>query len=175
VKFTECSVSGAFIVEPERREDERGFFARLWCGQEFASRGLAGQVAQINTGVSPRRGTLRGMHYQVAPHEEVKIVRCVRGAVFDVAVDLRPGSPTYRQWAGVDLTADNARMLYVPAGCAHGYLTLTDDTEVIYLASHAYAAASARGVRYDDPAFGIAWPGAALVVSSADRAWPLLD
>jgi dTDP-4-dehydrorhamnose 3,5-epimerase len=175
LKFTPGRVHGAFVIDLDRRSDERGFFARLWCGEELAAQGLSAHVAQINTAVSPQRGTLRGMHYQVAPHEEVKIVRCARGAIFDVALDLRASSPTYRQWMGAELTAENARMLYVPQGCAHGYLTLADDTEVIYLASQPYEAAAARGVRYDDPSFGISWPVAVMVISGADRGWPLVS
>ncbi len=175
LQFTAGTVEGAYLIEPERRSDKRGFFARLWCAQELAARGLVADVAQINTGVSPRRGTLRGLHYQLPPHEEVKIVRCFRGAVFDVVVDLRRGSPTYRRWMGVELTAVNARLLYVPQGCAHGYLTLTDDVELLYLTSRAYAPEAARGLRYDDPAFGIAWPAPARVVSRADASWPLFS
>jgi dTDP-4-dehydrorhamnose 3,5-epimerase len=173
LKFIETQVDGAFIIEPERRADERGYFARLWCAEELAARGLVNSVAQINTGVSPRRGTLRGLHYQESPHAEVKIARCVRGAAWDVVVDLRPASPTFRRWAAVELDAGNGRILYAPEGCAHGYLTLADDTELIYMASRPYAPGAARGVRYDDPAFGIAWPAAPTLVSKADQSWPL--
>ncbi|CAG0938527.1 dTDP-4-dehydrorhamnose 3,5-epimerase [Gammaproteobacteria bacterium] len=173
LKFLETEVDGAFIIEPERRSDERGYFARLWCAEELGGRGLEPRVAQINTGVSPRRGTLRGLHYQEAPHAEVKIARCVRGAAWDVVVDLRPESPTFRRWAAVELDAGNGRILYAPEGCAHGYLTLADDTELIYMASRPYAPQAARGVRYDDPAFGIAWPAPPAVISAADRSWPL--
>jgi dTDP-4-dehydrorhamnose 3,5-epimerase len=172
LEFTAGAVDGAFLIEPERRSDERGFFARLWCAEELAARGLVARISQINTGVSPRRGTLRGLHYQLPPHEEVKIVRCFRGAVFDVVVDLRRGSPSYRRWMGVELTAENTRLLYVPEGCAHGYLTLTDDVELVYLTSRPYAPEAARGVRFDDPAFGIAWPAPVRVVSRADETWP---
>lgn len=173
MKFIETNVAGAWILEPEPRRDERGHFARLWCAEELAARGLDSRVAQVNTGVSPRRGTLRGLHFQAAPHAEVKLARCVRGAAFDVVVDLRPGSPTFRRWHGVELTGENARQLYVPEGCAHGYLTLADDTEVIYMTSRPYAPAAAGGVRFDDPAFGIAWPLVPQVISAADRGWPL--
>ncbi|MCK6370007.1 MAG: dTDP-4-dehydrorhamnose 3,5-epimerase [Gammaproteobacteria bacterium] len=173
MKFTAGEIEGAYLIEPDRRVDDRGHFARLWCSQELAAHGLNGTIAQINTGVSPRCGTLRGLHYQLAPHAEVKIARCFRGAVFDVAVDLRPGSPTFRRWMGVELTAGNGRLLYVPEGCAHGYLTLTDDVELVYLTSRPYAPEAARGVRYDDPAFGISWPREAVVISQADRNWPL--
>jgi dTDP-4-dehydrorhamnose 3,5-epimerase len=172
VIFAKGNVQGAYVVDLERREDERGYFARLWCDEEFSGQGLAGRVRQINTGYSTHAGTLRGMHLQRSPYEEAKVVRCVRGAVFDVAVDVRPGSPTHKQWVGVELTADNGRMLYVPAGCAHGYLTLVDSTELMYLTSAPYAPNSAVGVRYNDPAFAISWPAEIRVVSDADRGWP---
>jgi dTDP-4-dehydrorhamnose 3,5-epimerase len=143
----------------------------MWCDQEFRANGLLADIAQINTGYSPRRGTLRGMHYQLAPYREVKVVRCLRGSVFDVVVDLRPESPTHRRWMGVELTAENGRMLYIPEGCAHGYLTLDDSTELMYLTSQPYAADAATGVRFDDPAFGIEWPAEAQLISQADRDW----
>ena len=170
--FSKCKIQGAYIVDLQRHEDERGFFARIWCQKEFEEIGLRGRVAQINTGYSNKAGTLRGMHYQLPPDEEAKVVRCLRGAVFDVIVDLRPVSPTYKQWMGVDLTGENGRMLYVPEGCAHGYLTLEDATELLYLSSKRYAPEAAAGVRYNDPAIGIVWPGAARVMSQADRDWP---
>jgi dTDP-4-dehydrorhamnose 3,5-epimerase len=173
VEYRTGEVQGAMVVEPEPRRDERGWFARLWCAQEFAAQGLVAEIAQVNTGVSPRRGTLRGMHFQLPPHDEVKVVRCFRGAVFDVVVDLRRDSPTWKRWMGVELTAANARMLYVPQGCAHGYLTLEDDTELMYLTSRLYSPQDARGVRYDDPAFGIRWPAPVKIVSAADAGWPL--
>lgn len=166
---------GIWLLELERREDERGYFARLWCEQELARHGLSTRIAQMNVQLSPRTGTLRGMHFQQAPHAEVKIVRCNRGRVFDVAVDLRPDSPTRHRWIGVELTAGDGRMLYVPKGCAHGYLTLEQDTEVMYIASEFYAPESARGVRYDDPALGIQWPEPPALVSPADRGWPPLQ
>lgn len=165
-------VNGARIIDLERREDDRGYFARMWCEAELANHGLVSQIAQINTGFSHKVGTLRGMHFQQKPHEEVKIVRCLRGSVFDVAVDLRPESPTYRGWMGVELSAENGRMLYVPEGCAHGYITLEDETELMYLTSCPYAPDSARGVRFDDSAFGIQWPVEPRIVSQADRSWP---
>lgn len=170
--FEEVGVKGAFVITPERRADERGFFARMFCDKELAERGLAVHIRQINTGFSPRSGTLRGLHYQARPHAEIKIVRCVRGAVYDVVVDLRPDSPTFKQWFGVELTAENGCLLYAPEGTAHGYLTLANDTELIYLTSHAYAPQAAHGVRFDDPAFGIEWPAEVRVVSQADRSWP---
>jgi len=170
--FTETKLPGAYCIEPERREDHRGFFARVWCQDEFARHGLNPNAAQLNVGFTLTEGGIRGMHFQIAPHQEVKIVRCTQGALFDVIVDLRSDSPTYRQWVGVDLTAANRRMLYVPEGCAHGYQTLRDDTEMCYLTSAPYAPASARGVRYDDPAFKIEWPLPMTGISDADRAWP---
>jgi dTDP-4-dehydrorhamnose 3,5-epimerase len=170
--FREGKLAGAQIIDLERREDDRGFFARMWCEREFRDRGLVDAISQINTAVSLRAGTLRGMHFQTAPHEEVKIVRCLRGAVYDVLVDLRPDSPTYRQWMGVELTAESGRMVYVPKGCAHGYLTLAGDTELMYFASCPYAPDAAKGVRFDDPAFAIRWPAAPQVISQADRSWP---
>ena len=162
-------------MELEPIVDDRGFFARAWCAAEFGEHGLVTGFVQENTGVSSRRGTLRGMHYQRAPHEEVKLVRCVRGAAFDVLVDLRPGSPEYRRWFGVELTEDNHRMLYVPEGCAHGYLTLRDDTEVTYKTTHVYVRDSSAGVHHADPAIGIEWPIAVDVVSAQDAAWPPFD
>lgn len=173
MEYRTGEVAGAMVVEPEPRRDERGWFARLWCAEEFAAKGLIAGIAQVNTAVSPRRGTLRGMHFQLPPHDEVKVVRCFRGAVFDVVVDLRRDSPTWKRWMGVELTAVNARMLYVPQGCAHGYLTLEDDAELMYLTSRPYAPEAARGVRYDDPAFGIRWPAPVTLVSAADAGWPL--
>lgn len=170
--FEELAVRGAFALRPERRTDDRGYFARLWCQRELAERGLVNHIEQINTGVSPRAGTLRGMHYQLPPHAEVKVARCTRGAAFDVVVDLRRHSPTYRRWAGVTLTPEEGTLVYVPEGCAHGYLTLADDTELIYLTSAPYAPGAARGVRFDDPAFAIEWPAAAGIVSQPDRSWP---
>jgi len=165
-------VTGACIIELERREDNRGFFARSWCQNEFAAHGLNPHVVQINVAYTAKKATLRGLHYQVAPHQEAKTVRCTRGAIFDVAVDLRPDSPTFRQWVGVELSADNHRMLYIPGGCAHGYQSLADDSEIEYLTTAFYAPESARGVRFDDPAFGIDWPLPLGIASDADRSWP---
>jgi dTDP-4-dehydrorhamnose 3,5-epimerase len=172
VIFEELAVAGAFLVKPERRSDDRGYFARMWCRQELGSRGLVNHIEQINTGFSPKAGTLRGMHYQLPPHAEVKIARCTRGAVFDVVVDLRQGSPSLGRWAGVHLTPEAGALLYVPQGCAHGYLTLRDDTELVYMTSAPYAPGAARGVRHDDAAFGIDWPAAVHVISEPDRNWP---
>lgn len=174
MRFTPLPIEGAMLVEPEPVRDERGSFARVWCAEEFARHGLDGRAAQANLGVSPRRGTLRGLHYQAAPDLEAKLVRCLRGAAWDVVVDLRPDSPTFRRWHGVELTADNRLAVYVPPLCAHGYLTLAPDTELWYQATTPYAPASARGVRHDDPAFGIRWPIPVEVISERDRTWPLL-
>lgn len=173
--FESTAVDGAFVVRPEPRTDDRGHFARLWCSEEFGARGLVDHIVQLNAGFSHKAGTLRGMHYQLPPHAEVKLARCTRGAVFDVVIDLRRGSPTFRRWAGVTLTPDNGAMMYVPEGCAHGYITLEDNSELTYATSQTYAPASARGVRYDDPAFALDWPRAATVVSAADLGWPDFD
>jgi dTDP-4-dehydrorhamnose 3,5-epimerase len=171
--FQETKLKGAFIIEVERIEDERGFFARAWCRNEFRPHGLESQLAQSNISFNWKKGTLRGMHFQVAPHEEVKLVRCTRGAIYDVIIDLRPNSPTYKQWIGVELTATNHRMLYVPKGFAHGYQTLENDSEVFYQASEFYAPECERGIRWNDPAFGIDWPDAETrVISSKDAHWP---
>jgi dTDP-4-dehydrorhamnose 3,5-epimerase len=173
VIFRTTELPGAVLVELEPRDDERGFFARFFCRREFAEHGLELEVAQANVAFNRRRGTLRGLHYQAPPHEEAKLVRCVRGALHDVVVDLRPGSPTFRQWLAVELTAENGRMLYVPAGFAHGYQTLVDETEALYLHSAFHAPEAERGVRWDDPAFGIDWPGVdRRVLSAKDQAWP---
>ncbi len=175
MRFTPLPIAGAMLVEPEPLADERGFFARVWCAGEFAAHGLEARAAQANIGVNPRRGTLRGLHYQVAPDQETKLVRCTRGAAWDVIVDLRPDSPTWHRWYAVELTAANYRGVVVPPLCAHGYLTLADDTEVGYLTTAPYAPASARGVRWNDPALGIEWPDEVEVMSERDRTWPLLD
>lgn len=170
--FTETKLKGAYIVDLEKREDERGFFARGWCQNEFEAHGLTPRVAQVNISSNKKRGTLRGMHYQIAPYEETKLVRCTRGALYDVIVDLRPASPTYRQWFGVELTADNYKMLYVPEGFAHGFITLQDETEATYQVSQFYTPGSERGLRYNDPAFGIEWPAEVQVISEKDKSWP---
>ena len=164
---------GVYVLEPERHEDERGFFARVWCRDEFTARGLNGDLSQISVSYNRRRGTLRGMHWQAAPHAEAKVVRCTRGAIFDVALDLRRDVPTTRQWVGIELTAANGHALYIPEGCAHGFQTLSDDTEVLYLISAPYHATAARGARWDDPAFAIAWPAGERIINERDRNWPL--
>jgi dTDP-4-dehydrorhamnose 3,5-epimerase len=171
--FTPTAIEDAVIIDVERREDERGFLARVFCEREFAERGLATRFVQASTIYSAKRDTLRGLHYQQSPHSEVKLVRCTRGGAHVVIVDLRKESPTYRKWIGVDLTPRNGRLLYVPEGFAQGYQTLDDDTEVAYHMSHDYVPDAARGVRWDDPAFGIDWPAAERrIVSDRDRSWP---
>jgi dTDP-4-dehydrorhamnose 3,5-epimerase len=172
--FQETPIQGALVAHLERKEDERGFFARLWCEEEAVAYGLDPRVAQSNLSYNRHRGTLRGLHYRVAPHAEAKTIRCIRGAIFDVIVDLRPSSPSYLQWFGVVLSAENGAALYVPEGLAHGFQTLEDHTEVFYLTNKVYAPAAERGVRWDDPAFGIAWPDADIrIMSERDRNWPL--
>jgi len=167
----DASIAGARLIELEPAQDERGFFARIWCRRELAAHGLDVEIAQESLSYNARRATLRGLHFQRAPHEETKIVRCTRGATFDVIVDLRRSSATYLQWEGVELTAENRRALYVPKGCAHGFQTLTDDTEVLYQITSFFAPEAASGYRYDDPAFGIAWPLAVAVISPRDLRW----
>jgi len=172
VIFTETALSGAWIIDPERREDDRGFFARVWCGRELTERGLEARVAQCSISWNPRRGTLRGLHYQAAPFEEVKLVRCTRGAIHDVIVDLRPASPTFGRHVAVELSADNRRSLYVPAGFAHGFQTLEDDTEMAYQISEFCVPEAARGVRWNDAALGIRWPIADPIMNERDRGYP---
>ena len=174
MRYEELSIPGAWRILPEPVRDERGLFARIWDGAEFSARGLAPPV-QHNTAWSPRRGTLRGLHWQSAEAPEAKLVRVVRGAAFDVVVDLRPGSPTHRRWEAVELSAENRHALWVPPHCAHGYLTLADDTELQYAATAPYTPAAACGARWDDPALRIVWPREVEVVSERDRTWPLLD
>ena len=171
--ITETKLKGVFLIDLERKEDERGFFARTWCRNEFEQRGLNPRLVQCSVSFNKHKGTLRGLHYQAAPHEEAKLVRCTRGAIHDVAVDLRPDSPTYLRWTAAELTAANGRALYVPEGCAHGFQTLADDSEVLYQISEFYCPESARGARWDDPAFGIEWPPAVRrILSERDAAYP---
>jgi len=174
MRFSETTLPGAMVVDLDRFDDHRGSFLRSWCRREFAAHGLETDFVQGNISINPRKGTLRGMHYQLPPHDEVKLVRCVRGAILDVIVDLRPGSPTWREWVGVELTAEAWRMLYIPEGFAHGFQTLTDDVEVTYQVSNYYEPGAARGIRYDDPAIGIVWPAPVGPISTADATWPLL-
>lgn len=172
MKFIETPLKGAFIIDLDPVEDERGFFARAGCRREFEAHGLTFQFVQCNISFNRKKGTLRGMHYQIKPHEEIKLVRCTRGAVYDVLVDLRPDSPTFKQWAAVDLNAENRRMLYIPVGLAHGFQTLEENTELFYQMSAFYAAEAARGVRWNDPAFGIQWPAEEQVISDKDQRYP---
>jgi dTDP-4-dehydrorhamnose 3,5-epimerase len=174
--FRETRLKGAFTIEPERLEDERGFFARTFCREEFRAHGLNPTVVQCNISVNKKKGTLRGMHYQTPPYPEAKLVLCTRGAVYDVIIDLRPESPTFKQWIAVELTAENHRMLYVPESFAHGFQTLEDNTEVRYQMSEFYHPECARGVRWDDPSFGIEWPQVKKrTMSEKDLNYPLWE
>ena len=170
--FHDTGLSGAFLIDLERIHDERGFFARSWCTRDFTERGLNGRLVQCNVSRNRVRGTLRGMHYQVAPQEEAKLVRCTMGAIYDVIVDLRPGSSTYLKSFAAELSAENHRSLYIPEGFAHGFLTLTDESEVFYQMSEFYAPEAARGLRWNDPLLAIDWPGPVIVISDRDRTYP---
>jgi dTDP-4-dehydrorhamnose 3,5-epimerase len=174
MQFTSSSIPGAWVIDITPIHDDRGFFATTWLPDELRQRGIDSVVAQCNIAFNHRRGTLRGLHFQTAPHAQAKIVRATRGALLDVIVDLRPDSPTWRQWELFELTADNRRMLYIPPGLAHGYLTLTDDAEMFYQASTPWAPQAEAGVRWNDPAFGITWPFEPTVISAKDQTWPLL-
>lgn len=171
--FLPTLIDGVVRVEIDPIRDDRGFFARAWSEDEFAAAGLTASWVQANLSHNPRAGTLRGLHYQREPDLEAKLVRCMRGRVLDVAVDMRPGSPTFRRWVSAELTSERGEAMFVAPGCAHGYLTLEPETDVYYQASARYAPASATGVRYDDPAFGIDWGAPIVHVSEADRSWPL--
>ncbi|MDB5932483.1 MAG: rfbC [Polaromonas sp.] len=170
--FNKTALPDALIVDLERREDSRGYFARAYCEREFEANGLPTRMVQTNTSLTRRAGTLRGMHYQLAPHAEDKLVRCIRGAIWDVIVDVRPDSPMYCKWIGVELSEANDRMLLVPKGFAHGFVTLTDDAAVTYQVSAFYTQLAEAGARHDDPAFGIDWPMPVLDMSDKDRNWP---
>ncbi|HWS64846.1 MAG TPA: dTDP-4-dehydrorhamnose 3,5-epimerase [Steroidobacteraceae bacterium] len=173
--FTETLLGGAYLIDMIRMEDERGFFARSFCADEFAKRGLATHFPQCSVSFNPGKGTMRGLHFQTAPHDEEKLVRCTGGAVFDVIADLRPESPTHRQWFGTELSAANHRSLYIPKGFAHGFISLADDTEILYMISVQYAPGHAAGLRWNDPALGISWPLTPTVVSARDAEYPLLE
>jgi dTDP-4-dehydrorhamnose 3,5-epimerase len=173
--FTATELQDAYIIDLDRREDNRGFFARTWTADEFESRGLVSRVVQANLSYNRTKGTLRGMHFQHAPYAETKLVRCVRGAILDVIIDLRPDSPSYKRWVGVELTAENRRALYVPEGFAHGFQTLVDDVEVMYQVSQVYTPSAEGGVRYNDPAFEIIWPLPPTEMSPKDTRWPLFE
>lgn len=170
--FTETKLPGAFVIDVEQFEDERGFFARCWSEEEFAAWGLNPRLVETNISFNRRENTLRGMHFQVGPDAQPKLVRCTAGAIYDVIIDLRPDSATYKQWSAVELSAANHRQLYIPEGFAHGFQTLVNDTEVLYQMSAPYAAASARGVRWNDPAFAIAWPPAERIIIARDQTYP---
>ena len=170
--FTETKLKGAFIIELQKIEDNRGFFARAWCQNEFAEHNLTAVVVQANVSFNIKKGTLRGMHYQSTPYEETKLVRCTKGSIYDVIIDLRPASPTYAQWIGVELTAENYKMLYVPENFAHGFQTLEDNTEVTYHVSQFYTPGSERGICWDDSAFSIEWVTDVQVISGKDKSWP---
>jgi dTDP-4-dehydrorhamnose 3,5-epimerase len=172
MRFSPTTLRDAVLIEPERRADARGWFARIFCEEEFAAQGLATRFPQQNASANPQAGTLRGMHFQNPPHAEVKLVRCTRGAIFDAIIDLRPDSATRGRWEGFELSAANGRMLYVPEGFAHGYQTLEDMSEVAYLVSHPYTPGAESGLRHDDPAFGIAWPRPVTMISDKDAGWP---
>ena len=173
MRFTRTDIPGAVIVELQKFEDERGYFARGWCSREFAEQGLPDKFVQMNISYNRHSHTLRGFHYQIAPYGEDKLLRCIRGGVFDVVIDLRPDSPTYKQHICLDMTAKNQRMLLVPKGCANAFLTMEDETEATYLVSEPYQPTAERGVRWNDPAFGIKWPiDTPAVISAKDRSWP---
>lgn len=171
MKFHNTPLEGARVIEPEKRGDDRGFFARYFCEREFAANGLETRFVQINNSLSARKGTLRGLHYQLPPAAEVKVVRCVRGAFWDAIVDLRPDSPTFKKWFGLELSADNRLMMYVPRGFAHAILTLTDDAEAIYLVSAFYGPQQEHGLRWNDPAIGVEWPIEPVEISAKDANW----
>jgi len=170
--FTETHLKGAYIVDIEKLEDERGFFARSWCRREFEAHGLNPQLVQCNISFNARKETMRGMHYQVKPYEEAKLIRCTMGSIYDVIIDIHPGSPSFKQHLGVILSPENRKMLYIPEGFAHGFLTLEDNTEVFYQMSEFYAPDHARGFRWNDPAFGIEWPANVHIISDRDRDYP---
>ena len=172
MQFIATKIAGVYVLEIERKDDKRGFFARVFCRDDLVQQGLVDDFPQHNVGFNLRKGTLRGMHFQREPHAETKLVRCTRGAAFDVALDLRPNSVTFKQWVGVEISADNHRMIYIPTGCAHGYQTLVDDTELHYLTSQLYVPQSATGFRHDDHAFAIDWPLPVTCISDADAGWP---
>lgn len=173
MRFKETKIKGGWVIEPDFHKDERGRFFRAWCLKEFEDHGIHFVPVQANLGYSNLAGTTRGMHFQADEAAEAKLVRCTKGAIFDVALDLRPSSPTYKQWYGIELTAENGRMLFLPEGCAHGYQSLENDTEMYYMTSQFYAPSGVRGARFDDPVFGIEWPLVPTVVSSQDFNWPL--
>jgi dTDP-4-dehydrorhamnose 3,5-epimerase len=172
VRFVKTPLNGVVLIELEAFEDERGSFARTFCDGEFARAGIAMQVRQTNLSRNSQALTLRGMHYQQAPHGEAKLIQCIRGRIFDVAIDLRPSSPSYRRWFGTELSSELPRMLFIPEGCAHGFLTLEDSSDILYLMGHPYVQEAGRGVRWNDQAFGIAWPASPRIISPRDNSYP---
>ena len=175
MKFAALQIPGAWVIDPDLLGDERGFFARTFCRKEFEQHGLSGDLAQCNVSFNRKRGTLRGMHYQREPHQEAKLVRCTQGAIYDVVLDLRPDSPAYLGWHAIELNAANRRMLYVPEGCAHGFMTLADESEVFYQMAEFYHPECSAGVRWDDPAFGIRWPFSEPIASAKDLSYPRFE
>lgn len=175
MKFIETKLKGTFIIEPDRIEDDRGFFARTWCQREYNDHGLNPSLVQCNISFNKKKGTLRGMHYQVSPYGEAKVIRCTAGEIFDVIIDLRPDSETFTKWLSFVLTEENRNMIYVPEGFAHGFVTLTDNTEVSYQMSEFYSPEHARGIRWDDQAIGIKWPIETSIISVRDRNYPLFS
>jgi dTDP-4-dehydrorhamnose 3,5-epimerase len=174
MRFTETNIIGARLIDPDPHEDHRGRFMRVWCAREFAEHGIDFVPVQANMGFNVQKGTLRGMHFHEAPAREAKLVRCTRGAIFDVVLDLRPGSPSYGKWYAAELSPENGRMLYIPEDCAHGYQALKDDTEMYYMTSEFYTASAVRGVRFNDPVFAIQWPLPVTIISEQDLNWPLV-
>ena len=175
MQFNKTPLIGAYTIDLEKRGDDRGFFARFFCEEEFSKVGLETRFPQINNSLSSKRGTLRGLHYQLPPAGEVKVVRCLKGSLFDVILDIRAGSPTFGKWFGAELSAENRRMMYVPRGFAHGFITLTDDVEALYLVSSFYSPENERGIRYNDPTIGIEWPVEPTELSDKDKNWPDLS
>jgi dTDP-4-dehydrorhamnose 3,5-epimerase len=175
MKFTETKLKGAYIIEINKIGDERGFFGRQWCQNEMAEMGLKTNIAQVNTSLNKEKGTLRGLHYQKLPYQETKLIRCIRGKIFDVIVDLRPYSASFKQWFGLELSQDNYKMLYAPDNFAHGFITLEDDSEILYLVSQFYHPEAEAGLRWDDPQFSIQWPGSVKVISEKDKTRPDFD
>jgi len=172
LKFTTTRIPGAFVLQMQAHEDHRGYFSRLFCRDEFQQHGLDPNISQINTGLTLKAGTVRGVHFQAAPHADNKYIRCLNGSIYDVCVDLRPDSPTFQQYFAIELSRDNRTMLYLPAGCGHAYQTLVDDSEIMYTTNQPFEPESATGVRYDDPAFAIEWPLKITEISETDRNWP---
>ena len=170
--FTETKLAGAYLIQPEIKTDERGFFARVWCQNEFQEKGLDSNLVQCNISYNKIKGTVRGMHYQIAPYQEVKLVQCTQGAIYDIIIDIRPDSPTFKQWVGVELTASNRYILYIPKDFAHGFQTLTDNTEVFYQMSQFYQPEAARGIRWDDPSFDMNWLVPITLISEKDKHYP---